>query len=340
MWGSGLFQSLYQGTPSTLASLPLVPEWYLVVIALAGISALGALWAPLLLALPLLVLATGALIFEAAVGARRATFHDPGLSGPLSRLTRARLQAITLLLYTLQPLARLTGRLRYGLAPWRRRAAHSIALPRPRTSSVWSEQWLSADQRMRRIAAGLRQTGAAVLHGGEYDRWDLQVRGGILGVARMRMAVEEHGGGRQLVRFGSWPKTSLVGLVLTLCFAALAVAAISSDAIVPAIVMGAVAAALALFALRDCATSTGALLRVLERQAADSRLDAEASLNGKVPARAYAELSRSSEALGEIAHHAQRNGHDDGVEHPATAPASARMLQMSRDRDKEARARQ
>ncbi len=40
-WGTGLFQSVYQAAPGILGSLPLMPEWYLVIAVLAGASALG-----------------------------------------------------------------------------------------------------------------------------------------------------------------------------------------------------------------------------------------------------------------------------------------------------------
>jgi GT2 family glycosyltransferase len=260
-WGSGLFQSVYQRRPSALATLPLVPEWYLFLIALAGVSALGVLWTPLLLALPLLFVAAGALAVESALGAAHASFQRP----PRSRLGRLRLRALTALLYMLQPLARLGGRLRYGLAPWRRRPA-ALALPVRRARSIWSERWASPDQRLRRIESGLRQHGSAVLHGSEYDRWDLQVRGGMLGVARMRMAVEEHGAGRQLVRFRSWPKYSRIGLALTVTFAALSSAAAFAEAWIAFAALGATALLLATSAIRDCATATGLLVRVLEQQ--------------------------------------------------------------------------
>src|SRR5262249_44341962 len=52
--GSALFQSLYQPAPGLLASLPLMPEWYLAVVALAGLTLLGVVWPPLLAAGPLL----------------------------------------------------------------------------------------------------------------------------------------------------------------------------------------------------------------------------------------------------------------------------------------------
>ena len=40
-WGSAPFQQLYRPADGTLASLPLMPEWYLVIAALAAVSAAG-----------------------------------------------------------------------------------------------------------------------------------------------------------------------------------------------------------------------------------------------------------------------------------------------------------
>src|SRR4051812_14119994 len=116
-WGQGLFQSVYQRAPGLLGSLPLMPEWYLVIAALAVIVAMGILWTPLLLAAPLLAVAVGALVYESALGGLRASFdRDQG-----GRIKRARMRTVTGLLYLFQPGARLGGRLRHGLAPWRRR---------------------------------------------------------------------------------------------------------------------------------------------------------------------------------------------------------------------------
>jgi hypothetical protein len=258
-WGTGLFQSVYQRSPGAFSALPLVPEWYLVIIALAGLSALGALWTPLLLALPLLALAGGTLLFEAALGAARASFR----SASRSRWRTFGLRLVTIFLYVLQPLARLGGRLRYGLAPWRRRSVPAAALPRPRTSNIWSENWQSPDQRLAAIDATLREEGCAVLHGSEYDRWDLEVRGGMLGVARLRLAVEEHGAGRQLVRLRSWPRYSRVGIALIALFATLAGAAFLDAAPLTGAILGVVALLLAVSALKDCAAATGALLHAL-----------------------------------------------------------------------------
>jgi O-antigen biosynthesis protein len=258
-WGTGLFQSVYQRSRGAFATLPLVPEWYLVIIALLGLSALGILWSPLLLALPLLILATGTLLFESGLAAARATFR----SSSRSRWQTFRLRTVTTFLHMLQPLSRLAGRLRYGLAPWRRRSVPAHGLPRSRNSRVWSEDWQSADQRLAGIDARLKQAGCAVLHGSEYDRWDLEVRGGMMGAARLRLAVEEHGAGTQLVRMRSWPRYSSIGILLTALLAALAAAATLDGAPIAGVTLGAAAFFMAISAVRECAAATGVLLHAL-----------------------------------------------------------------------------
>jgi hypothetical protein len=72
--------------------------------------------------------------------------------------------------------------------------------------------------------------GAIVASGGDYDRWDLEVRGGLLGSGRVRLAVEEHGSGGQLVRLHWWPRYTWFGLSLALLFVALVVVAVVTGA--------------------------------------------------------------------------------------------------------------
>ena len=76
-WGTAPFQSLYQPEPWIMASLPLLPEWYLVVAALAAVSALGLLWPPLFLALPLLAIGIAVPLLQAGLSAANASFPDP-----------------------------------------------------------------------------------------------------------------------------------------------------------------------------------------------------------------------------------------------------------------------
>jgi hypothetical protein len=278
-WGTGLFQSVYQRTPSLLGSLPLMPEWYLVIAAVAAISAMGLLWTPLLFALPLCLLAAGALVFESMLGGMRASFGN----SRRSRMSRMRMRAITTFLYLFQPAARLSGRIRFGLAPWRRRSIPHLAIPKPRTNSVWSERWQSPDARLRRIETELREANALVLRGGDYARWDLQVRGGSLGAARMRMAVEEHGAGRQLLRFRTWPKWSRVGLGPALLFGALAVGAALEGVWLVVALLAATTILLILIMFRDSATATGVLMRAIEGHADEPEPAFDPQTNGASP---------------------------------------------------------
>jgi O-antigen biosynthesis protein len=292
-WGQGLFQSVYQRAPGILGSLPLMPEWYLVIAALASFSLLGILWTPLLLALPLLVVATGALVYESALGGLRAAV-DPGRGG---HAKRARMRATIAMLYLFQPAVRLSGRLRFGLAPWRRRGGPHLLFPKLHRSSVWSETWQSPETRLRRIEGELQSGKCVVERGGDFERWDLQVRGGGLGAARMRMAVEEHGAGRQLLRFGIWPRCSRAGLALVVLFGGLATGAAIDDTVAGAILLAAAAVLVAASMIRDCATAMGALVPAVQHHSDQpERSHDTASLNGAVKATRIVSPSSSNGA--------------------------------------------
>src|SRR5437868_3686000 len=122
-------------------------------------------------------------------------------------------------IYHGQPLARLRGRLQFGLTPWRRRGTAGLALPLPRTAALWSERWLDLDQRLRTVEARLKTAGAAARRGGAFEHFDLEVRGGLLGAVRLLVAAEDHSGGAQLIRFRWWPRCSYGGLALAAVFA-------------------------------------------------------------------------------------------------------------------------
>ena len=173
------------------------------------------------------------------------------------------LRSLTAFLHLLQPVARLRGRLEHGLTPWRRRGAVGLAFPRPRAFRLWTERWQAAEDRLRGVEKAVQATGGVVRCGGGYDPWDLEVRGGLLGAGRLIMAVEEHGGGRQLVRLRAWPTCSPAALVLSLGLGALCAGAATQGAWAASLVLG--ASALLSFARTslECARAMGTLLRAL-----------------------------------------------------------------------------
>ena len=203
-WGSALFQSLYQPASGVLSSLPLMPEWYLICGLLAGLTLLGFSWPPLLWFGPVLLLGIAAPIAQAALSALKAEFPTP----PETLREELRLRFITAALHVVQPMARLIGRLRHGLTPWRRRQGLWGRGLKPVERTLWRETWCAPEQMVETLAHAIGDSGGALTVGGPFDPWDLKVRGGMLADSTINVAVEEHGGGKQLYRFRLSPSVS------------------------------------------------------------------------------------------------------------------------------------
>jgi hypothetical protein len=240
-----------------------MPEWHLLGLTFATLTMLGVDWQPLGLFLPLLLLTFGASLLQAGLSAAHAPFTST-LGSPNALLTRLKLGAITTLLHLLQPLARLSGRLSYVGAPRQKRVAWGLWLPRPRASTVWSELWRAPGEWLRSVEVALQKAGTVSLRGGDYDRWDIEVRGGMLGSARTLTAIEEHGGGKQLVRFHTWPRCSSAGVVVIVLFATLSGGAAFDHAWITSAILGIVTAMLALRMLRECSVATAAILSAID----------------------------------------------------------------------------
>jgi GT2 family glycosyltransferase len=260
-WGTAPFQPLYEQAPGTLLSLPLTPEWLLLTAALIATASLGALWAPSSIGLPLGVLAVLAallVVLQASVSAARASF--PEASGTRTVLGR---RLLTTFLHVLQPLARLGGRLGGGLTVWRGHRVRGFRVPVRRSGWVWRRRWVAAEDRLTAIEAHLVSSGNLVGRGGDFDRWDLDLRGSPLGSARLLLCVEELAGGAQLVRYRCWPVVRRVAWGLLGGLAALAVAAAVNGAYLAAAVAAGVAGALAVLCIAESGAAVGALLSAL-----------------------------------------------------------------------------
>jgi GT2 family glycosyltransferase len=261
-WGTALFQSVYQATPSLIGSLPTMPEWYLLTMLLAATGLIGFVCAPLLWALPLAAVMCAATALTAVITGLHARIDQRRHTWS----QRARYRSIVIMLHLAQPVARLIGRLHLGLTPWRLRGLRGFAVPRVHVCTHWSEQWHSPEQRLADVEAKLRIKGAVVVRGGDFDRWDLELRGGMCGAARLHMTVEEHGSGRQLARFRTWPRWCGMSLGLAAGLVVVAVAAALKGSAVLACVSAAPAVLLIAASLRESSAALATMQRALRTE--------------------------------------------------------------------------
>jgi len=262
IWGTAPFQRLYGPAPGWLSSLILMPEWFLIIGLLALLTGLGYSWKPLLLAAPLSLFALGAPVAHAIAS---GILICP--SGPTRNfLQRARLTGLTTLLHLLQPLARLFGRVRWGLSPWRWVKAESPSLPRANSIVLWSEVWRAAQDRLEAVESALKHLGVVVRRSGDFDNWDLEIRSGLLGSARLRMVAEEHGQGRQLVRWRVSPKCSEIGLIVLSTLVAISVGAGTARAWTACATVAMMSLLLGLSVLQECRAASALALRAIQER--------------------------------------------------------------------------
>jgi len=261
-WGLGLFQARVPGAPAVLTTLARMPEWYLALALLAGLGALGLWWAPLI----------GAALLAVGGGAVTALEHARVAAVAQLRERRSPRRAFAMrgliaALHALQPLARFAGREQERRR--RRRAAPraGFGLPWPRAHVIWSERWSAPEAWLAELERVLAP--ALPQRGGPTDRWELEIRGGALGTARVRAAHEEHGAGRQLARLRTWPAPSRAVVAALPALGVLAAFAVADGATVVAAILAAGAIAVAGRSLRDCGRAVGALragIRIQERR--------------------------------------------------------------------------
>ena len=259
-WGTALFQSVYLPAPDVLGRLPLTPEWHLFGVALLALTALSVDWLPMIFAIPLILCVFTVSSVQAFAGAAEASASITNRP----RIVRLLLLCLTAFLHLLQPLARLRGRFAIRRASWQWSSSQNISLPRARSVGLWSERWRPPEAWLESVEAALWNMGATPLRGGDFDRWDLELRAGRLGAARLRMAVEEHGGGKQLVRFRARPRYSIEWLVAISLLVAIAAGAAWNHAWGDTLVLATIGAALVLRALSEGARATSAFVVILE----------------------------------------------------------------------------
>jgi GT2 family glycosyltransferase len=220
VWGAAPFQRLYSHSSTLWENFVETPELYLLTGALMLLSALGLFWHPMLVFVPPLCLTFGYPLLRATYKARDAHFSN--LPGGRRQLP---LRFLTAFLHVLQPLARLCGRLQHGLTPWKGRGITEPVLPYRRRWAQWTKERVEQNERLQRLEKSMARSGFRVVRGDGYERWDLEVFGGLWASARVLMAVEEYRSGMQYVRFAAWPRYSRLSLFLSLMGIAIAFAA-------------------------------------------------------------------------------------------------------------------
>ncbi len=118
---------------------------------------------------------------------------------------------------------------------------------------------MDATEVLRALESALRARGAIVRRGGDYDDWDLEVRGSLFGGVRVCTVAENYGPGKHMLRVRSRLWFSIHALGTTLLFMLPSVGAAIDRATRPAAILGALGAVFGALTLRSGAVAVSAI---------------------------------------------------------------------------------
>ena len=225
-WGLSSYQGLYRPASNHILGLALTPEWLLLAAAMFGLGVMGFFAPPLHWAFAMLSLMVAISVTQALRGAAEAKYLIRARGLPLH--LRGRSFCLIFFFHLLQPAARLWGRLKHGLTPWRRRR-NCLTRPASLEASIWSENWRPSEAWLCDVERDLKKMDAIVARSGDYDDWDFCIRGGLLANARLSIAIEDDRG-KQNLRF----RTAFQPTRLLMVLGASAAAVAASTALVEA----------------------------------------------------------------------------------------------------------
>lgn len=262
IWGNAPFQSIYDSTSFSHLALMQMPEWYLLAAALLLVTISGFIWSPMMYFWPLALIVTllpvSHIIYNVA--------KMPGKNHTRTKFQVLLFKITTISFHIFQPLARLLGRFKYDLTPWRNYGKGSYLLPLNRNTNVWCNNWIAPEQRLEVIESDLRSENACVERGDIYDRWDLLIKGGALGSVKLFMAAEDHNGGKQYLRFRIVPGISLTAICLLSFPAFLLMISLLNKTIIPAFVFGSIFLVLVFRLSEDYGRAYSAAKNVVKKQ--------------------------------------------------------------------------
>jgi hypothetical protein len=163
----------------------------------------------------------------------------------------------------MQPIARLWSRLIYSFTAWKIRRFPTRSFPWPGTFQLWSERWLDLTDMLQAMESILRSGGAVVRRGGDFDPWDLEIRGGLFGGVRVCMVSEIYGRAKYMVRLRSRPWFSASGVGMTLFLLTAFCGAALHHSMYAATALGTMAALFGALTFRSGAVAVGAIHRAL-----------------------------------------------------------------------------
>lgn len=132
-------------------------------------------------------------------------------------------------------------------------------------AALWDAHRQELEGRLSTLEMQLRAAGARVISGGPHTRWDLELRPGSFGAARLLMAVEEHPGAHQLVRVRWWPILPLAGAVVVGFCGALGVTAVVDRAWGVAAILGCTTLLAAGRVVLECGAATDMIRETVAR---------------------------------------------------------------------------
>jgi O-antigen biosynthesis protein len=293
VWGTAAFPSVYRTDVHPFAFLPHSIRWQVLsfLLAMAGLAVTmlgGHVWTAAIL------VGTGVIGIASTIAKNLAyAIRSQVDSLPGSKLWY---RAAVAYLHFLQPIARLLGRIRGVLSPPEIELPHAVARksrgPRPSPGEAWrailllsgtvtedrfwSDQWTSSERVLARLADWLRRSRAVrtiEIDEGWSDDRDLSIPVGRWAWLDARALVEDHGGGKSMLRVSTHLRPTIFGVVSALALGlALFVAAVFGVALrwPPA---GAITGALTILiigaALGRTAQATAILRRSIQRVTVD-----------------------------------------------------------------------
>jgi O-antigen biosynthesis protein len=195
IFGTGLFQCIYQPGPAHWAMLPATLEWHVVTVVVA----LAALFSPLVWCV---VAVMGSLsLLVAALQAAQARLETQR-AGPASRL-------LVMALCYAQPLVRSWVRYRTRLFAYRppdlhadfpKRGVDCLPLNGVRTVTYWTEEGFDRTELLGLVIAYLNEHGWGKTVDSGWEHWDLEIHCHPWTVVQVCTSQEDHGGNKRLIR--------------------------------------------------------------------------------------------------------------------------------------------